>query len=113
MRVVDFMEEFVFLIGVIYPFGEFNIMGIYTDERMLIKVFEKLIKEDARCTDLKYPEIPQIYKIPINRFLGEEMEWAKIDGKSYFWSEENIEAVSIENGNLSDKKNNRYSKVVM
>ena len=31
------MEEFVFLIRIIYPFGELNIMGIYTDEKMLIK----------------------------------------------------------------------------
>lgn len=90
------IEKFVLLIGIIYPFDELNIMGIYTDERLLINAYDKLIKEDARCTELKYPETLQIYRIPLNKFLGEEMEWAKIDGKSYFYEEENIEIVSIE-----------------
>ena len=90
------MEEFVFLIGIIYPFGELNIMGIYTDEKMLIRAYDKLVKEDARCTELKYPEMPQIYKILLNKFLGEFLEWAKIDGKHYFCTEGNIEKVSID-----------------
>lgn len=38
----------------------------------------------------------QIYKIPLNKFLGEEIEWAKIDGKPYFYEKENIEAIGIE-----------------
>ncbi len=94
--VQQIVEEFVFLIGIIYPFGELNIMGIYTDEKMLIKAYDKLVKEDARCTELKYPEIPEIYKIPLNKFLGEVVEWAKIDDKHYFCTEENIETVSID-----------------
>lgn len=90
------MEEFVFLIGIIYPFGELNIMGIYTDEKMLIKAYDKLVKEDARCIELKYPEMPEIYKIPLNKFLGEVVEWAEIDGKPYFYVGENIEIVNID-----------------
>lgn len=90
------MEEFVFLVGIIYPFGELNIMGIYTDQKLLIKAYDKLIKEDARCTDLKYPEKPIIYKLPLNKFMGRVAEWAKIDGKPYFYEEENIETVRIE-----------------
>ena len=89
-------ERFVFLIGIIYPLGELSIMGIYTDTRMLIEAYDKLVNEDARCTEENNLELPQIYKIPLNRFLGEKVEWAKIDGKSYFYEEENIETVSIE-----------------
>lgn len=90
------MEEYVFLIGIIYPYGELNIMGIYTDEKMLIKAYEKLVKEDARCTQLEYSEMPEIYKIPLNKFLGEVVEWAKIDDKHYFYTDGNIETVSID-----------------
>lgn len=90
------MEEFVFLLGIIYPYGELNIMGVYTDKRNLIEAYDKLIKEDARCTQEKYPQLPQIYKIPLNKFLGEKVEWAEIEGKSYFYEEDNIETVKIE-----------------
>lgn len=90
------MEEFVFILGIIYPYGELNIMGIYTDTRLLIEAYDKLIQEDARCMELKYPEMPEIYKIPINTFLGEVTEWDQIDGKSYFYSDGNIEKVLIE-----------------
>lgn len=89
------MEEFVYLIGIVYPFGELNIMGIYTDKKMLIKAYDKLIKEDVRCRELKYPEMPEIYKIPLNKFLGEVLEWTKIEDK-HFFSGENIESVSID-----------------
>jgi hypothetical protein len=41
----------VFLIGIIYPFGELNIMGIYTDEKMLIRIYDKLVKD---YVDLEY-----------------------------------------------------------
>ena len=68
------MEEFIFLLGIIYPYGELNIMGVYTDKRNLIEAYDKLIKEDARCTQEKYPQLPQIYKIPLNTFLGEVTE---------------------------------------
>ena len=90
------MADFVYLLGIIYPFGELNIMGIYTDKRSLVKAYDKLVEEDARCTDLKHPEIPQIYKIPLNRFLGEMVEWTKIEDKHYFCSESNIETVCID-----------------
>jgi len=90
------MDDFVYLLGIIYPFGELNIMGIYTDKRSLIEAYDKLVEEDARCTDLNHPEMPQIYKIPLNRFLGEKVEWAKIEDKHYFCSESNIETVCID-----------------
>lgn len=88
------VEKFVFLIGIIYPFDELNIMGIYTDEKMLIEAYDKLVKEDARCTE--YIEMPEIYKIPLNKFLGEVVEWAIIGDKHYFYAEENIETISID-----------------
>lgn len=90
------MEEIVFLIGIMYPFGELNIMGIFTDKKMLIEAYDKLLREDARCTSLKHCEIPQIYKIPLNKFLGVKEAWAKMNGKSYFYSGDNIEAVTVE-----------------
>ena len=89
------MEEYVYLIGIIYPFGELNIMGIYTDEKLLIKAYDRVI-EDARCMLPKYPDKLQIYKISLNKFLGEGAVWAKIDGKTYFYAEDNIETVSID-----------------
>ena len=90
------MSEYVYLLGIIYPFGELNIMGIYTDEKLLVKAYDKLLEEDARCTTSEYPEVPQIYKIPINKFLGEKTEWVEIEGKPYFYVDDNIETVGIE-----------------
>lgn len=54
------MGNYVYLIGIIYPYGELSIMGIYTDEKLVIEAYDKLINEDARCTALKYPEEPEI-----------------------------------------------------
>ena len=91
------MGKYVYLIGIIYPYGELNIMGIYTEEKLLIEAYDKLISEDARCTALKYPEKPEIYKIPLNKFLGEKVPWAQmIDGKSCFYTEDNIEYITID-----------------
>ena len=90
------MEEVVFLIGITYPFGEFNIMGVYTDKKKLIQAYDKLIKEDVRCTELKHPQMPEIYKIPLNKFLGEMKEWEKIKERHYFYAEDNIELVDID-----------------
>ena len=79
------MENYVYLIGIIYPYGELSIMGIYTDEKLVIEAYDKLINEDGRCMALEYPEEPEIYKIPLNIFLGEEVQWAEmIDGKLCF-----------------------------
>lgn len=89
-------ERFVFLIGIIYPFGELNIMGIYADTRKLIEAYDKLVNEDARCAEENNPELPLIYKIPLNRFLGEKVEWGRLGGKFYFYEEENIVIVTIE-----------------
>ena len=62
-------------------------MGIYTDEKLVIEAYDKLINEDGRCTALKYPEEPEIYKIPLNKFLGEKVPWAEtIDGKFCFYA---------------------------
>lgn len=30
-------------------------MGIYTDEKLVIEAYDKLINEDGRCTALEYP----------------------------------------------------------
>lgn len=32
------MENYVYLIGIIYPYGELRIMGIYTEERRLMRL---------------------------------------------------------------------------
>ena len=53
-------------------------MGIYTDEKLVIEAYDKLINEDGRCTALEYPEEPEIYKIPLNKFLGEKVPWADL-----------------------------------
>jgi hypothetical protein len=91
------MENYVYLIGIIYPYGELRIMGIYTDEKLVIEAYDKLINEDGRCTALKYPEEPEIYKIPLNKFLGEKVPWAEvIDRKSCFYAEDNIEHITID-----------------
>ena len=36
-------------------------MGIYTDEKLVIEAYDKLINEDGRCMALEYPEEPEIY----------------------------------------------------
>ena len=91
------MENYVYLIGIIYPYGELSIMGIYTDEKLVIEAYDKLINEDARCTALKYSEKPVIYKILLNKFLGEKAPWAeRIDGKFCFYAEDNIENLTID-----------------
>ena len=91
------MGNCVYLIGIIYPYGELIIMGIYTEERLVIEAYDKLVNEDGRCTALKYPEEPEIYKIPLNKFLGEKVPWAEvIDGKSCFYAEDNIEHITID-----------------
>ena len=99
-------ERFVFFIGIVYPFGELNIMGIYTDTKMLIEAYDKLVHEDARCTGENNPEIPLIYKIPLNHFLGEKVEWGRFDGKFYFYEEENIETVrkALQNNGITNFK---------
>ena len=88
------MEEYVYLIGIIYPYGELNILGIYTNEKLLIEAYDKLITEDPRCITEKYPETPMIYKIPLNKFLGQKVEFALFDEKPYFYYEE--ECVNID-----------------
>ena len=91
------MENYVYLIGIIYPYGELSIMGIYTDEKLVIEAYDKLINEDGRCMALEYPEEPEIYKIPLNKFLGEKAPWAeRIDGKFCFYAEDNIENLTID-----------------
>ena len=89
-------ENFIYLIGIIYPFGELHIMGIYTSKQMLIEAYEKLMQEDARCSDIKYPAIPEIYKIPLNKFLGKKVPWVSIDEEPYFYENDNIEELTID-----------------
>lgn len=59
-------------IGIYYPYGEFNIMGVYTDERKLLNTYQLLVTEDGRCLKEKFPEMPVIYRIPLNQFLGQQ-----------------------------------------
>ena len=59
-------------IGIYYPYGEFNIMGVYTDERKLLNTYQLLVTEDGRCLKEKFPEMPVIYRIPLNLFLGQQ-----------------------------------------
>ena len=93
----EIMENYVYLIGIIQPYGELSIMGIYTDEKLVIEAYDKLINEDGRCMALEYPEEPEIYKIPLNKFLGEKVPWAEmIDGKLCFYAEDNIENLTID-----------------
>lgn len=89
-------KKYVFLVGIIYPFGELNIMGIYTDEKLVLEAYNRLIKEDARCIAVKDPETPVIYKIPLDTFLGEMTDWAILVDKPYFYEKDNIEEVSID-----------------
>ena len=59
-------------IGIYYPYGEFNIMGVYTDERKLLNTYQLLVTEDGRCLKEKFSEMPVIYRIPLNQFLGQQ-----------------------------------------
>lgn len=86
--------DFVFLIGIIYPYGELNIMGVYTSIKELLNAYQLLITEDARCLDEKYPESPVIYKIPVNQFLGKKADWAQMNNVPYFY--ENIEQITVD-----------------
>lgn len=86
----------VYLLGIHFCYGELQIMGIYTDEGKLIEGYEKLMTEDCRCQAEKHPEKPVIYKMPINKFLGADYPWNRVEGKVQFYeSEEDIEQVQI------------------
>lgn len=90
-------EEYVYLIGLYFSFGELNNLGIYTDVKKLLEVYEKLIDEDERCTESKYPQKPIIYKIPVNKFLGEDVHGENPDQKkALFVEDNNIETITIE-----------------
>ena len=40
--------------------------------------------------------MPVIYKIPLNKFVGEVLKWTKGDYENYLYAEDVIELVSIE-----------------
>ena len=42
----------------------------------------------------KYPELPVIYKIPVNQFLGKKADWAQMNNVPYFY--ENIEQITVD-----------------
>ena len=89
-------------------------MGIYTDEKLVIEAYDKLINEDGRCMALEYPEEPEIYKIPLNIFLGEEVPWAEmIDGKLCFYVEDNIENLTIDQIRSQVKSTSLYGRIMI
>lgn len=61
--------------------NETEIFGIYSDKQELIKAYDKIAMEDSRCLGsltLRYkmkPELPILYKIPMNCFMGRKEEW--------------------------------------
>lgn len=89
--------EYVCIIGLYFCYGEFEIMGVYTDTNKLIEAYEKLMTEDCRCLDAEHPQIPIIYKMPINKFLGVDYPWNRIEEGlvQFYESEEDIEQITI------------------
>ena len=79
-------DNYIFLIGIYYPYGEFNIMGVYTDERKLLNTYQLLVTEDGRCLKEKFPEMPVIYRIPLNQFLGQQEDCNQMNEIPYFYS---------------------------
>lgn len=91
------IEEYVYLIGVYFCSDDLRIIGIYTNVRKLLEVYEKLTDKDERCTHSKYPHKPTIYKIPINQFLGEDVPGKNHDQKkALFAGYNNIKTITIE-----------------
>jgi hypothetical protein len=90
-------QDYVYLIGVVYPYGEYQIMGIYTNAKEVLKTYHLLVTEDPRCTDEKYPNLPDIYRVPLNQFLGKKEEWAFYGDEPYFYCDfEGLFQVSVE-----------------
>lgn len=79
-------DNYIFLIGIYYPYGEFNIMGVYTDERKLLNTYQLLVTEDGRCLKEKFSEMPVIYRIPLNQFLGQQEDCNQMNEIPYFYS---------------------------
>jgi hypothetical protein len=91
------MADYVYLIGLYFSYGELCILGIYDDEKKLLETYDKLMKEDSRCLDKIHPEIPTIYKIPVNVFLGEDAPWAHPENNgSYFVEENTLQRITID-----------------
>ena len=90
-------DKNIYLLGVYFTFGELSIMGIFTDKKKLLSAYDKLMTEDARCKDSKNPKIPNIYKIPINEFLGQDFPWNRTEeGEVRFYEEEKIESITVD-----------------
>lgn len=78
-------------------------VGVYTKFRGkgLFQAEKRIIKQETTDVGIKAAvstaEEPEIYKIPLNIFLGEEVPWAEmIDGKLCFYVEDNIENLTID-----------------
>ena len=58
-----------------------EIFGVYSDKKELILAYDKIIAEDSRClgnlmpSSKMKPELPILYKLPMNCFIGEKVEW--------------------------------------
>lgn len=93
-------ETFVYLIGLYYSYGELDIFGIYTDRKMLLEAYKKLMVEDERCSQKeRFSQKPKIYKLPLNKFLGRKGEWCSADSFIFYDELEEYE-VSIEEKRL-------------
>jgi hypothetical protein len=91
------MIDYVYLIGLYFGYDDFSILGIYTDTKKLLAAYEKLMKEDSRCLDKAHPEVPTIYKIAVNEFLGQDAPWAHPNSdQSFFVEESNLHKISID-----------------
>lgn len=61
--------------------NETEILGVFTDKKELIKAYDRVVAEDSRCLGnlipgrQREPELPVLYKIPLNCFIGSKEEW--------------------------------------
>lgn len=75
---------------------EIQIYGIFSDKKLLLDAYNKLLTEDARCSlSEKYPQKPIIYKVPFNSFTGRKEEWCRNDAFIFYDEIEQYE-VSID-----------------
>ena len=74
----------VYLLCMMYG-TETEILGVYTDMQQLKQAYDVLMTEDSRCTGISLfgheiaPELPIIYKVPLNTFIGRKDEWCSED----------------------------------
>lgn len=60
--------------------NETEILGVFSEKKELIKVYDRLVAEDSRCLGNLLPrrqrklELSILYKIPLNCFVGRKEE---------------------------------------